>query len=141
MILKRPPLISADIRKQINFAIMVPSDNSLVDKKTVKYDPSKKILSFLCDSFNSKLIVSEQAFPDQFVDVPQAYDRFLQQLPTITSFEVINGQVNLAKPENLNGKTLAVMNGKGTFIFVHSQTKDLNENQWRTFFNSMDIIK
>lgn len=134
-------LIPRNIQKQINFAILVPSKTvSKVEKRTVKYSSTNKVLSFQSEYEGASLVISEQAFPDQFVDIPQAYDQFLNQLPTITSFGSVNGQVNIAEPPNLHGLTLIVMNTKGTFIFIHP-SKNITENSWREFFNNLVVVK
>jgi len=131
--------IKKEIRKQVAFAIMVPTDNKSLQKNSEKYNSTEKILTYKATYKNVELVISEQAMPDQFVDIPQAYDKFLQQLPTYSSFQSINGNVHLAKPANLHGITLAVMDGKGTLMIVRPN-KTIADDDWRRFFNDSKVL-
>lgn len=140
----RPTLIPQAIRKQVSFVIFVPGKSSAdqVNHTTVKYDSSLQLLTYMAKSAsnNLQIIISEQATPQSFVDIPQTYDALTTKLNQYGSFDSINGTVYLTRPKELNGGQSAVMNAKGTLLFA-KPSQSLSDNDWRAFFNSLNIIQ
>ena len=87
-----------------------------------------------------KISFSEQPTPGSIVDIPQVYDKLVDSLQPYNTFDSVNGKVALTHPNNLNGGQTAVMNDKGTLIFVRP-TKDLTDTEWRQVFNSLSILR
>ncbi len=86
------------------------------------------------------MTITEQATPSGFTDIPQAYDKFINSLSGYFSFGSVNGTVNLVRPHNLNGEQAAVINDKGTLMFIHPM-QDLPPDVWRQLFNNLTVIK
>jgi hypothetical protein len=135
-------IIPAQIKRQLDFLIFLPEGDpsSHVESKTFKYDANLKVFSVVVTSFNIKNTISEQPTPDSFNDIPGYYDKLTEKLNSYTSFDTNLGKVYLTLPDELKGKQSAIMNTKGTLMFA-SPDKDLTNDQWRQFFNSLSVIK
>jgi hypothetical protein len=134
--------IPSKIKKQLNFLVFLPQgDESFrTDSKSFKYDANLKVISVVVASFGIRNTISEQPTPDSFNDIPGYYDKLTEKLNSYANFDTDLGTVYLTRPEELKGKQSAVMNTKGTLMFA-SPDKDLTNDQWRQFFNSLSIIK
>ncbi|HSW37689.1 MAG TPA: hypothetical protein VLG37_04975 [Candidatus Saccharimonadales bacterium] len=134
-------IIPKDIKKQLNIVTLLPkSDQIIVDHHSFKYDSNAKVLTFVVSGFGIKNTISEQATPDPINDIPQYLDKLTESLHEYTSFDTAAGKVYLTRPEELKGDQSAVMNSKGVLMFAHPE-KDLTDDQWRQFFNSLDVIR
>lgn len=135
--LKRP-LLPGDLRRQISFVVFYPSSHNPArpDRSTIKYDGSQKLLTYTARIGSTTLIVTNQAAPDAFVDIPAAYDKMLADMHAHDSFTGSLGKVTLTRPDNLNQQQVAVLNAQGTLMFVRAD-HDLEVEQWRKFFNSL----
>jgi hypothetical protein len=83
--------------------------------------------------------LAEQAAPQSFTDVPQAYDALLNKLREYQDLNTSFGDVTLTRPVELNGGQSAVVNSKGTLIFA-KPTRDLPDHQWQNIFNNMQLV-
>jgi predicted N-acyltransferase len=131
------------VNQEANFVIFYPNENSQtkINKASFKYDSHAKALSFIV-TYNSKsLTFSEQPTPQGFVDIPQAYDKLIEELNGYSSFDSYYGKVDLTHPKELKGQQSAAMNTKGTLTFVHPTNGDLSNDQWKQLFNNLDIVK
>jgi hypothetical protein len=138
---KTKPIISNSIRSKVSSVVLVPNgDGVVVDKATVVYDSSLKLLSYKLTYSGTNLVASEQPSPDTFTDLPQAYDKVLANMNEYSKFETDTGTVHLTKPTDLKGKQAAVLNTKGTLMFV-KPSSNLTDDQWRTFFKNLQVIK
>lgn len=139
-ILKKPPAIPTAISTQLSYGAFIPAQGKPGSSlpQQVKYDSSQKLLTYNLDYENVNLIVSEQPTPESFSDVPQAYPALLDKLHQRDTIDTINGQLTITYPKELNGGQTAVMNSKGTLIFVRPNA-NLSTDQWRKFFNSLVI--
>jgi hypothetical protein len=136
-------IIPYAVKKQVSFVIYWPSKSAPVknDKTTIKFDPTTKLLSYIAQTNDDiKLTISEQATPESFVDIPAAYDKFIENLLQYSAFESPDGKVFLTHPKELKGGQTAVMNTKGTLLFMKPE-KDVSDDTWRKIFNNLDIIK
>jgi len=70
----------------------------------------------------------------------QDYDKVVTSMNGYGKFDCDSGTVHLTRPKDLAGKQAAVMNAKGTLMFV-KPASDLSEDQWRKLFNGLEVIK
>jgi hypothetical protein len=93
-------------------------------------------------SYSGKsLTFAEQSTPQNFVDIPQAYDKLIESLNSYSSFDSFYGKVDLTHPKELKGQQSAAMNSKGTLMFIHPTNGDLSTDQWKQLFNNLSIVK
>lgn len=141
-VLRHHSPIPTKVKTQLTSTLLLPSASAYqVDETSVKYDSQEKLLSYDIQAQGlGKLVVSEQPSPEQFHDIPQYYDKLLEHLGEYQSFDVDVGTVYLARPSKLSSQQIAVINTKGTLVFIkpdHSLTSD----QWRQFFNNFEVTK
>lgn len=140
LIAPKNPLPGA-IRKQVNYVILAPvSGATVVDRESTKFDTKLKLLSFNATLNDIKMVISQQPTPDSFSDIPQVYDKVVANMNEYSKFDVIVGTVHLTRPKDLGGKQAAVINTKGTLMFVKPD-KDLTDDQWRLFFKNIDTLR
>jgi len=143
LVIFRPRVPIPDrIVHQLNFSLMYPDASSgyEVDPSKTSYDASSKVLIFHAKQEGVELIITEQATPDPFNDIPQYYPKLIEKLNGYKDFDSINGSVSLTRPTELKGGQTAVFNGKGTLIFV-KPSRALSDDDWRAFFNSLVIAR
>ena len=111
------------------------------DPKSMEFnpDPSYKSLTFKAKSHVTELIITQQATPENFTDIPQLYDKTVEAMKPYGSIDTKQGKVTLTTPDKSNNNQVAVMNNHGTLVFVRSE-KDLDNDQWRQFFNGLQLI-
>jgi hypothetical protein len=143
LLLRKEPAIPPVINKEASFVIFYPGENSQtkINKETFKYNTQAKNLSFIVSYANKSLTFSEQSTPEGFVDIPQAYDKLIESLRAYASFDSFYGKVDLTHPKEFSGQQSAVMNSKGTLIFVHPTNGSLSTDQWKQLFNNMNVTK
>ena len=138
--LPKPPIPGA-IKQQLTSTLMLPNTSRYpVARSSTKYDTGLKLLTFDVTAFHSKLIVSEQPTPDQFVDVPAVYQKVLDGMSDYADFDVSLGTVHLTTSPQLHGGQTAVLNAKGTLVFAKPAT-GLSEDQWHQFFTSFAVAQ
>ena len=134
------PALPANISKQLSFGVYFPTANTAVatiNKRSINYQASGGLLSYTAQLTDGTTVsVNQQATPESFVDIPQAYDKLVASLQPYTSFDSINGRVSLTYPKELKGSQSAVMNAKGTLLFARP-SKSLSDKQWRQLFNGL----
>ena len=136
LILPKNP-IPGPIRRQLTSTLLLPDGGGAVaDRLSAKYDTKEKLLTFNVAFASTRLVVSEQPTPDQFVDIPAVYTKLVDGLNNYESFDVNVGTVHLTEPKELSGKQAAVINAKGTLLFAKPD-KNLTSDQWRKFFNGL----
>lgn len=135
------PPIPKNIKQQTNFLLYYPSPQSAkIDKATIKYDTSNKLVSFVANQeAGAKFVFSMQASPVEFSEVPESYNKYIERLSMTTSFDSTQGKVDITNPEGQTGQT-AVMNSKGTLLFV-TANKQLSEDEWHSLFNTLRTIQ
>ncbi len=136
------PLLPGNIRKQVSFVVLYPNSktHARIDRSSIKYDSPKKILTYTATVASAHVIITNQATPGTFTDVPQLYDKLLVSLHSYNDFTTAAGKVSLTRPPNANNQQVAVVNTQGTLMFVRSD-HDLSEDQWRRFFNNLSTSK
>jgi hypothetical protein len=141
LLLGQKPPIPRPIKQQVTSTILAPKSSSIVtDRESVKYDTKIKLLTYNAQINEIKVVVSQQPTPENFTDIPQVYDKMVEGMSEYLKFDVAVGTVHLTRPKELAGKQAAVLNTKGTLMFAKPD-KDLSDDQWRKFFNSLDIVR
>ncbi len=141
MLLAPKPPIPSRIKQQVVSTLFIPTGhNFVVDRESVKYDIQLKLLTYNVLESGTQVVVSEQATPDSFTDVPQAYQKVLDGMNDYLDFDVNVGSAHLTRPSQLGGKQTAVLNAKGTLLFA-KPAADLPDDQWRQFFKAMEVVK
>lgn len=140
---KKTPVISPFIKSQLSSPIFLPSQKDFtVEPNSVTFDVREKLLTFTAVSIKdqTRLVITQQPTPDTFTDIPQYYDKLVEAMGQYKQFDSLNGKVTLTKPTELKGGQTAVLNQNGTLMFVRPN-KDLNDDDWRRFFNSLILQK
>lgn len=141
MLIAPKPPVPAEVKRAVTSTLMVPQVRDVdVARESMKYDGSLKLLTYTVSAYGVKTVVSEQPTPENFIDIPQVYDKVVEGMNEYSKFDTDSGTVHLTRPKELNGKQTAVMNAKGTLMFVKPE-KDLSDDQWRKFFGSLEVIK
>jgi len=136
-VLPREPIPNS-IREQLTSPLLLPrAAQANIDRSSVKYNSDDKLLTYRVTYRGSLLLVSEQPTPEQLVDIPAAYDKVVENMNQYSSFVVSAGTVHLTRPKDAGGVQVAVMNAKGTLMFVKSD-RDLSNDDWRRLFVSFE---
>lgn len=131
------PPIPAPIRDQVKFAILLPTENVIIDQTSYKYDRSQQILSFTGRLTDGQSVTfAEQATPEPFNDIPNFYQQLLQNMFEYESFDGLNGTVYLTHPKGAG--QAAVINTKGTLVFARV-ARDETKQTWNTVFNDLAL--
>jgi hypothetical protein len=130
------PVLPKTISKQITFTLLVPSHEISQVRQTAKFDGSLGQLSYIVKIGQNQITVSEQATPENFTLVPQAYDKVVEGMKPYDSFETSLGKISIAK---VSGKQTAVTNTKGTLLFAQAN-QDMSSDDWRKFFAQFAVV-
>lgn len=132
----KPP-ITGSIKKQVTSTIIVPTGKVYsLDRGSVKYDDSKKLLTYIIRRSNQAIgTVTEQPTPDTFIDIPDFGTKFFQQAGQYKTFDSALGTVHLLHVVK-SKKDAAALNAKGTLMFV-SPSINLSEDDWRKLFQNL----
>lgn len=138
-----PNLIPENLKKQLSFVVFYPAANPaiVVDANSFKYDSQAKLMSYVITYGKTPITIAEQATPQNFIDIPPAYDKLVESLSEYASFQSYYDKVSLTHPKEFKGQQSAVMNSKGTLVFAHPTQGDLTEDQWKKLFNGFEVIK
>ena len=134
---------SKQIRKQVAFTIFYPDEELTgykIKRETVKYDTATKVLSYVISgqATPNSFIVSMQASPEVFADVPEYYPKFIEKLSPVASFDSKVGKVTITQSPNLKGDQSAVLYSQGSLLFVRG--KAMPTDEWRKFFIGMKAL-
>lgn len=141
MLLGPKPPVPAEIKRAVTSTLLVPKARDVVvNRESMKYDSQLNLLTYSAIAYGVKTVVSQQPTPESFIDIPQVYDKVVASMNEYKKFDSDSGTVHLTRPKDLGGKQAAVMNTKGTLMFVKPE-RDLSEDQWRKLFNNLEIIK
>ncbi len=137
------PYLKPEIAKQISYGAFFPSGvgQAQVDRKSVTYNSANQVLTYSVKTTSGTVVsINEQPTPPSFVDVPEAFAKLVSSLNPYSSFDSLNGTVHLTMPPQLAGSQSAVLNTKGTLLFVRPAS-NLSEDAWRQLFNSLQIVR
>lgn len=128
------------IRSKVTSTVFVPTGRGVViERETAKYDSGLKLLTYNIQTAGTKMVVSEQPTPESFIDIPQVYDKVITGLNEYSKFDSEQGTVHLTRPKELQGKQSAVLNAKGTLMFI-KPNRDLSLDQWRQLFSDLKTV-
>jgi hypothetical protein len=137
------PPIPVDIRNKLKYEpYLLNADKGLViNKGSYKYDQNKETLSYVVHSDTyGELTISEQPTPQQFIDIPDVYNKVIDGLNRYSVFQNQLGTVYLTRPDGQKSGQTAVLNSSGVLMFVRSE-KNLDDGQWRSIFNQVSLDK
>lgn len=130
----------AKVLSQADFGVWYPpaKNGYTLDASTIQYKVtgSDKLITFVVRKGSANLSFTEQAVPESFTDVPQVYDKLIERLRGYSTFEGVNGKVDLTRPEELGGGQTAVMKARGTLVFVRP-SDNLSVDDWRVIMNGL----
>lgn len=139
-------IFSAQTLRQINFNIFIPDqdlnkqDVWIIDRQSTYYNQETKTLTIVAKKDNKEVIITEQATPEAFKDIPGQFSRMLASINQYSQQSTNLGNVALVHPKELNGGQTAVLNTRDTLIFARPN-KDISDNEWQAFFNTFIILK
>ncbi len=136
------PTIDPNIRSAISFAALWPAKSAqlTVGTSTIKYSKADKLFSYVATTNEGiTLTISEESTPESFIDAPNSYEKLLAGMQKYRSFESQVGTVYLTRPPQLGGGQSAVMNSKGTLLFVRP-SRDLSDEAWMKIFNNLQLL-
>jgi hypothetical protein len=141
-ILRPQPPIPDNIYKKLNFSLFYPDPASgyKINQAFVSYDSNAKVVIFHAKSGGRDMLISEQATPAVFNDIPDYYQKLIEKLNGYSSFDSINGTVSLTKPTELKGVQTAILNSKGILMFIRPN-QTLSDDDWRKFFKDLIVAK
>jgi hypothetical protein len=137
LVLRPDPLLPRPLSRQVTSTVFLPNSvDAVINRSSYKYNPSEKVLSLTAGFAGTTMTLSEQPTPDSFTDIPEVYQKVVAQMNNYESFESKDGTVHLTKPSQLAGQQTAVLNAKGTLLFI-KPSKNLSTDQWKLFFRSL----
>jgi hypothetical protein len=134
--------ISVSIQKQLSFIPFVTAPTSfdpVGQPYSIKYDKSAQVLSYDIKYAGQQEVVSQQATPQSFNDIPQVYSQLIAKMQGQSSFSTPAGTVNITYPTEYNGTQTAVMNSEGVLMFVRP-TKNMSDSQWQKLFDQFTTL-
>lgn len=136
------PNVLQQTQKKVGFTIFAPaSDNKTwqLDKENIEYDATAGVITLHILRDANKIVMSEQATPPPFTDIPNYNSIFLSKLNEYQELTVSLGTIELTHPTELKGGQSAVMNTRGTLMFLHPDT-NLSDDDWKSVFNSLQTL-
>lgn len=128
--------ISNDELKKAGIIVFYPQDPWRVESENVSFNTQTKVLSVPADYDSKRVIMNQQAAPDQFVDLPQYFDKITEKMNSYKTIDSAVGKAVLTRPTELKGKQVGVLFAQGTLMFVEPKS-ELTDQDWRELFNSM----
>jgi hypothetical protein len=130
--------IPASMRRQIDFALIVPYEESTIGND-ISYDQSRHTLSYTWTAPAGRLVVSQQPTPPQFADIKgyeqKVYDSFNQY----DTFHSQLGEVHLTRPGQQGNSNMAAVNTNGTLMFV-TAPKQLAGPEWQAILAALHTL-
>lgn len=96
-----------------------------------KYDQSTKVLTFIVLVGNTKVVISEQSYPDILV-----YGKLVNAFNIYSEIDTKTGKVSLGRPKDNGGGQAAVVHANNLLIFGKPD-KDLTDEEWKAVFNNL----
>jgi hypothetical protein len=134
--------IPKEIMQQIDYGVYFPDLGKYkIDESSIKYDSVNKGISYEVRTTQpgNVLTVSQQTVPETFIDIPQYYEKVVEQMGSYSTLETTIGKVSLTKKPVPGSKQIAVMREKGTLVFIQAD-KDQTNDDWRKFLNTLQLL-
>lgn len=133
------PALPQAVARQIAIKPIVPHGPHVrIDRSSIAYTPSSRVLSYYAYAFGNRITVNQQPTPDYFTQTPGAYASLRTAMNTYGQIKTPAGIVYLAKPQSMGGRQVAILNIAGTLVFVRPDT-EFNNDQWTRFFSSLQL--
>ena len=113
-----------------------PSDGWQLDPTSLRYNTTQKVVFLTYRKADLSLIITEQATPDPFNDIPGYYAKLIENLQGYQVIGTAFGNADLTRPTELKGQQSAVLNTQGTLMFMRP-SRDMNADDWRRLFNHL----
>lgn len=136
-------LIPASVQEQISYGVYLPEDSDIrIQPDSVEFEPQSKGISYVMQAAKTgdKYTVSQQATPEEFTDIPEYLPKLIERMGNYATIDTVLGKVYLTKKQEADSKQIAVMNEKGTLVFVQAD-RDLTNNEWRALFKNFQLEK
>jgi len=133
--------IPGSVKKQLSFPVLYPQKNTpglTPQRSSVAYDATNAGLTYVVLVADKKVVVTEQAVPGIFSDAG-VYSFKLSQAHDYANFSTAAGEVDLTKPDDLQGQTVAWDNTKTTLILAHA-FQNLDTAEWKILFNHLSLL-
>lgn len=133
------------IQKQLTFSPFILPNNiknySTTDYKFSTAEDKVQILSYIINTKDNSITLSEYSQPPQFSEITEYKDQFLtnvaKQYDTVSTS---SGTIYLGRAVKQNNRQLAVMIERGLLVFM-SPEKSLDSAQWRNLGDQLEIQK
>jgi len=130
--------LPAGLKKQINFATYFPDTSWTVATEDASYQNG--VLRFTSRQATRRLTFTEQATPQVFSEIPQYFPTLLTKMNQYASFTSAVGTVYLTKPTELKGGQTAVLEARGSLLFIRPN-QEFTDRQWQQLFDSLRLFK
>ncbi|OYW85724.1 hypothetical protein B7Z17_01800 [Candidatus Saccharibacteria bacterium 32-49-10] len=133
------------IKSTMDFSpFVLPTDNPHYTSENFTYgapddkQPDVRVLRFVATSKtnSAKMTVTEQIIPDQFTDIPEYKEKFLEGYRSDT-VQSANGIIYIGKKDN---QEIGIMFEKGLMVFLYPE-QTISKNEWRQFAETLEIVR
>lgn len=135
-------VLTSEITRSAAYSVYEPANSDdiwQIDAATVELSKDTSVLTYTLRTESNRIVLSQQASPQAFTDIPGYYPKLLDKLHQYDEVSTRLGTVTLTRPDELKGGQSAVLNtSKGTLMFAHPD-KDLSSGQWKEFFDSLAL--
>ncbi|MFZ1812101.1 MAG: hypothetical protein WAU02_01080 [Candidatus Saccharimonadales bacterium] len=136
----RTSFVPEAIHQQLTFTTVAPKNTTVqVETPSIKYDTTQKILTFTATYQKRTLVITEQPLPQEFIDVPPAFDKFATDAGQYDQFDSAIGSVRLTKlPKQPDQQAAIIKTNVGVMMFIKPSTS-LTPDEWRQLVTQLDI--
>lgn len=140
-LLPKPTVLPDPIRQRMSFSPLVTVQDSPYksrDFKLGRNENGAEILSFVTATpSGNDIVVTEQALPQEFTDIPEYRDKFLENKKDDT-VATASGTINLFRATKQDNKVAGLMIERGLLIFLNP-AKPLAKDEWRAFGDQLEL--
>lgn len=138
--------IPVALRTSLEFSpLVIPTTVNTIITSDYKYSPTENpdvsVLSFILQTQDQSITVSEYVQSPEFTDIPEYKNQFLtnviQQYDTV---QTANGTIYLGRLEKQSNEQLAVMLENGLVIFMKPDS-DIDATLWRRIGDQLVVQK
>jgi len=134
-------VLPTDISRDITFSPLVPANSSnykATDYMIGKNESGAQILTYnLYSPAQKKVVISEQSQPQEFTDIPEYKDKFLENKKDATVASA-SGTIYLFRGTKQTNKEAGLMLENGLLIFLNPETP-LSKDEWRAIGDQLSL--